>query len=522
MTRRPNESIINEMVPLANRLLYMQVVRLLASLGVLGYVAAATARITIAPRLVVVGTLSYVALAGVAHLFWHVLGRRNITLFGALLIVDGFYLCWVASVSGGSVSPLRWIAVLHVMMTALLASYRTAVKLAVWHTLLALVTLQIVDGGYGDAAFGVKHAPAFEQVATVCFVIAVWLSAVGTASFAAMNERELRRRKIDLEDLARMATGLEQVSTPEDVGSTLRRALVEAYGFSRLEILAVNADGLYPLEAGAPAVPTAGVDEVIHRAIEAHRSVLVAWAEPRRNPYLAERMPNAKNLVVTPLFAEGNAIGAVVAEHGSKPTPRIERRVVSMLERFCAHAALALRNAWLLEEVRKVAATDGLTGLANRRTFEETLTREVARSARTATPLGLVMLDIDHFKKLNDTYGHRAGDLALQNVAAVLRDCAREMDVVARYGGEELAVIIPGAGEREAAAVGERLREAVEALAVEPRVTASVGVASYPVAADSAEGLVRAADAAMYDAKRAGRNRMCVATACGVNARAVR
>ncbi|MDQ1685415.1 MAG: hypothetical protein QOC82_2152 [Frankiaceae bacterium] len=513
MTRRSNDSMINEMVPLANRLLYMQVVRLVASLGVLGYVAAATARVTVAPRLVVVGTLAYLAFAGVAHLFWHLLGRRNITLFGALLIIDGFYLCWVASVSGGSVSPLRWIAVLHVMMTALLASYRTAVKLAVWHTLLALVTLQILDAGYGAEAFGVKHPPALDHIATACFVIAVWLSAVGTASFAAMNERELRRRKIDLEDLARMATDLEQVSTPEEVGSTLRRTLVEAYGFSRLEILAVHPDGVYPLEAGAPAVPAAGLDEVVCRAIEAHRSVLVAWADPRLNPYLADRMPNAENLVVTPLFAEGNAIGAVVAEHGSKQTQRIERRVVSMLERFCAHAALALRNAWLLEEVRKVAATDGLTGLANRRTFEEALTREVARSARSASALGLVMLDIDHFKKLNDTYGHRAGDAALQNVAAVLLDCAREMDIVARYGGEELAVIIPGAGPCEAAAVGERLRAAVEALGAEPRVTASVGVASYPAAADSAEGLVRAADAAMYDAKRAGRNRTSVAAA---------
>ena len=513
MTRRSNDSMINEMVPLSSRLLYMQVVRLLTSIGVLGYVAAASSRVTVSLHLVVGVTVAYVATAAVAHVFWHLLGRRNITLFGALLILDGFYLCWVATVSGGSLSPLRWIAVLHVMMTALLASYRTAVKLAVWHTLLALVTLQLVDSGYGDAVFGVKHAPPLDHVATACFVVAVWLSAVGTASFAAMNERELRRRKIDLEELARMATGLEQVSTPEDVGAMLRRSLVEAYGFPRLEIVAINADGVYPLEVGAPAVPTAGLDEVIQRAITAHRSILVAWADPRRNPYLAERMPDAHNLVVTPLFAEGHPIGAVVAEHGSKQASRIERRVVSMLERFCAHAALALRNAWLLEEVRKVAATDGLTGLANRRTFEESLAREIARSTRAASSLGLVMLDIDHFKRLNDTFGHRSGDLALQNVAAVLLDCAREMDIVARYGGEEFAVIVPGAGEREATAVAERLREAVEALAVDPRVTASVGVASYPVAADSAEGLVRAADAALYGAKRAGRNRVCVATA---------
>ena len=140
---------------------------------------------------------------------------------------------------------------------------------------------------------------------------------------------------------------------------------------------------------------------------------------------------------------------------------KIERRVVTGLERSASYAALALRNAWLLEQVQRLAATDGLTKIANRRTFESTLEREVARATRSAEHLSLVMVDLDYFKALNDTHGHQAGDEVLRNVAAALSCECRDFDTAARYGGEEFVVILPGCNADEAFVIAERLRAAV-------------------------------------------------------------
>jgi diguanylate cyclase (GGDEF)-like protein len=176
-----------------------------------------------------------------------------------------------------------------------------------------------------------------------------------------------------------------------------------------------------------------------------------------------------------------------------------------MVERFAAHAGLALRNAWLLEEVRNLAANDPLTGLANRMTFGESLDRELARAQRDGGSVTLVMLDIDHFKRLNDTRGHQAGDEVLRRVAATLRDQQRAYDTAARYGGEEFVLIAPGLDGGDAPATAERIRESIEQNGC--NVTASVGVATFPRDAGTADSLIAAADTALYASKHAGRNR---------------
>jgi diguanylate cyclase (GGDEF)-like protein len=165
----------------------------------------------------------------------------------------------------------------------------------------------------------------------------------------------------------------------------------------------------------------------------------------------------------------------------------------------------------LLEQIQLVAATDPLTGIANRRTLESVLDLEIARSRRTSVSLALVMLDIDHFKSFNDSQGHQAGDVALRNVAAAIADASREFDTVSRYGGEEFAVVLPLCSRDEAAQVAERLRQAASSVRAVIPVTASAGVAVFPFDGTDADGLVRAADNALYAAKRAGRNRLAVA-----------
>ncbi|MDQ4065430.1 MAG: GGDEF domain-containing protein, partial [Actinomycetota bacterium] len=155
------------------------------------------------------------------------------------------------------------------------------------------------------------------------------------------------------------------------------------------------------------------------------------------------------------------------------------------------------------------AETDALTGIANRRTFEATLEREMSRAARNGEQLTLAMFDIDHFKKLNDTYGHQLGDDVLKKVAAALVEASRDFDTPARYGGEEFAVVLPSCSARESLAVAERLRKSLSEIADVPvEITASSGVATFPQHAGDIEGLIKAADEALYESKRAGRDRV--------------
>jgi len=179
-----------------------------------------------------------------------------------------------------------------------------------------------------------------------------------------------------------------------------------------------------------------------------------------------------------------------------------------MLGQFSSHVALALRNAGLLEQVQHLAETDPLTGVANRRLFEYTLSRELHRADRNDDCVTLVMVDVDHFKSFNDTCGHQAGDRALQAVADALLEACREFETVARYGGEEFAVILPGCSTKRSGAAAERLREAVTKVRVQTGITASAGVLTFPNNAKSASMLIRGADEALYESKASGRNRV--------------
>jgi diguanylate cyclase (GGDEF)-like protein len=192
-----------------------------------------------------------------------------------------------------------------------------------------------------------------------------------------------------------------------------------------------------------------------------------------------------------------------------------ERRERELFHYLAGQAAVSIENVNLHETVERQAITDELTGLSNRRRFQETMAAEVERSRRFGQELGLVLLDIDDFKSVNDTYGHQQGDLVLREIAKVLRASSREIDEPARYGGEELAVILPGTNLEGAFELAERVREGIENLRLpilgddgaEPlRVTASLGAASLPEAGSDARTLVAAADEALYQAKRGGKN----------------
>jgi len=202
--------------------------------------------------------------------------------------------------------------------------------------------------------------------------------------------------------------------------------------------------------------------------------------------------------------------GVIAIARSEQPFTREETDLLAYL---AAQAAVSIDNADLHGRVQRDAVTDELTGLSNLRRMQSALTRELERGRRFDTPVGFVLLDVDNFKKVNDTLGHQQGDEVLRRVAGVLRDLSREIDEPARYGGEEMVVVVPGTPLEGAARLAERIREGIEDLRI-PRldgqghmqVTASFGVAAVPGSASDGGSLVAAADAALYRAKAAGKN----------------
>src|SRR5690242_17853702 len=182
------------------------------------------------------------------------------------------------------------------------------------------------------------------------------------------------------------------------------------------------------------------------------------------------------------------------------------------LELLLARARTLLEFKAYLDVCEEAAFTDHLTGLANRRRFERQLDREVSRVLRYEHPFSLLMLDVDSFKNLNDTYGHDAGDEAIRRLARVLREGTRGIDLAARIGGEEFAVLLVETSKDGAVEVAERLRLAIRALEIPgaEQITASFGVAECPSDAQTASDLLKAADVALYEAKRNGRDRVVV------------
>lgn len=316
---------------------------------------------------------------------------------------------------------------------------------------------------------------------------------------------ELRRQLSHMNDLHRISTAIGEVLEPAEV---LSRTLD---GIGRL------------VESQAACIFLVDQEDLVRAAAAGNYDLLPAerlsvHATPF-GPLLsgvdAVAIPaDARSLMVV-MRASGKTIGIlyVVRSYG----PPLVEEDQKLAEMVATEAAAAIYNARLYEQTQRLAITDPLTGLSNHRNFREALALEVARASRLEYAVGLLMLDVDNFKRVNDTFGHPVGDEVLKNIAGVLRTNLRQTDLASRYGGEEFAVILPGLGQRGVRAVGEKLRRAVRGLRPLtlpgiPPMHLSISIGGVSVSAPDLDGaeMIRTADLALYAAKHRGRNAVCV------------
>ena len=332
------------------------------------------------------------------------------------------------------------------------------------------------------------------------------------AALAQEVERLVGRRTRELSELNRLGEMLQASATIDDALG------VTAGAAERLFLGA--AGGLFLINSSRSTLETAAR---WGSGLVREGGVFVpddCWALRRGRLHATEEVScrhldlDGRRTLCAPLTGHGETLGVITVERVSGPAgDELSGLVVTVAEQV----ALALANLRLRESLRLQSIRDPLTGLFNRRYMEETLERELRRSARSQVPLCVLMLDADHFKRLNDTFGHEAGDVVLRELGTLLKGSVRGGDIACRIGGEELVLLLPETSLEEGTRRAEQLRAEVARMVVTHRgvvvgpVTLSMGVAAYPVHGSTGEALLRAADRALYRAKGDGRNRVAAA-----------
>jgi diguanylate cyclase (GGDEF)-like protein len=356
-------------------------------------------------------------------------------------------------------------------------------------------------------------------------------------SFARLVAEDLSRTRaavssaeqtVELGALATVSAQLAEQVERRGVYRLLLKSAQELVSFESAAILRTDdAETRYVVEAA-----TGWAREFKGREVALAERTWSAWVlRSAQEPYvlddLAEaetRMPlivldegggRAESLLAVPLRSANTSLGALILTGRRGSFDATANRVLKIL---ASQTAAVLKTIWLVEQRTELAVRDGLTGLYNRRSFNDSLARSIAREARSGGRLALLLFDLDHFKKINDSHGHPAGDEALRRASRILEASLRRGDLAARYGGEEFTAILPGADEEGGVRQAERVRLAIakepllfEGARIEMR--ASFGVAVWPEAGGDAQALVDAADRALYAAKEGGRNRVVAASA---------
>jgi diguanylate cyclase (GGDEF)-like protein len=518
VTVRTQPAVVSraEFTSLSDRMSYLLFLRLAIAMIVTTWLIVQPDALGLPFATILALTVVYLSASVIGESIRRWTGRFDYTILTSLLLLDGLYLAVTMYATGATQSPLRFVVYLQVVAVSLLASYRTGLKIALWHSLLLFVVV------YAEAARLVAPVDIQPGVGVefdrlpVLNITSLWLFAIATSIFSALNERELRLRRADLQALVDVGTRLDTVSDAIRQADVVLQTVIDRFGFGR-GLLLGESDGKVVVLAthgtDQPPTTTTAADSIIERAWQRRDLVAVRRLDPDRDPLLASLLPDGRNIVVAPMIAEGRTLGAIVVEHQGRRSG-VERRVAAMLRQFASIAALNLRNAVLMQHVQDLAERDSLTGAANRRMFQLALERTLnpAGAMRPADQVTAVLfLDLDDFKIVNDSLGHAAGDALLCAVTERITRLVRSTDLVARLGGDEFAILTEddpslSRSRSVAARLVHELRAPYIIGEKHVVVTASVGIASAQDANAGAVDLVRNADVAMYMAKANGKS----------------
>ncbi len=338
--------------------------------------------------------------------------------------------------------------------------------------------------------------------------------------------RQLERRVRELTGLNEAIHKARQTLDPKQVQKTILETVHDGLGFDRvsffeckegkLACVAVQDSTHLDVDLSALTYAAAPGDPFVDRCRMQQRPFRLAGAGEDAGGRILRQMELAE-AIAAPVICQKELHGVIVADNGMSRVA-IGDAALESLGILASEAGLAIENARLFQRTLELARVDELTTVFNRRQTMEQLALEMERSRRYKRPLSLAMCDIDHFKKVNDTYGHLAGDQVLQGVAKLIRGISRDVDIVGRYGGEEFMVLLPETDLDAAIVYAERVRKTVEKWGTGRKelnpghsVSISIGVASYVAEMDTAgENFIDKADKALYAAKERGRNRVCV------------
>ncbi|MFA4015005.1 MAG: hypothetical protein RUDDFDWM_000071 [Candidatus Fervidibacterota bacterium] len=326
--------------------------------------------------------------------------------------------------------------------------------------------------------------------------------------------KERSEHALQLQMLIEVLKSITAVPDAEGLSRTLLEEVVQMFGAESGQVFFISDDGQYLEEVAS--IP-AKEPQQRRYSLSSQGGIVAHVALTGRSTIIPEQEgkwsdKTTHSLMCVPLTSAKGVQGVLLIEDSKRKFTQPDLR---LLEFLTQQAAIALERVRLYEQVEKLSLTDALTGIANRRHLERHLELELARARRYGYQLAAIMLDIDHFKKFNDTYGHLAGDKVLQGLAKLIASEARASDLVGRYGGEEFLIICAYTDLNGALTLAERIRKSVEEKLLishngkELRVTISAGVAVFPDDATDEVSLIEAADKALYKAKQAGRNRVC-------------
>ncbi len=325
-----------------------------------------------------------------------------------------------------------------------------------------------------------------------------------------------QRRSRQLEAINTIARQITSVVDVDELLHKVGNLIVESFSVEHVMVLLLEEEGLVVRAHEGRLTPRAREGHILPpgrglslRAVESGRPMIEN--DVASNPDYYPAVEETRAEITLPLVSMGQAIGVLAVE--SSRAGSFEEADLAPLESVADLCASAIQNARYFDKIRQLAYRDGLTGSFNRRFFEMRILEEIERVMRYQGVLSVVMIDIDGFKRVNDEFGHLLGDEVLRQVVELMAPQLRRSDVLCRYGGDELAILLPETDLAKASGVAEKLRKAVaswEFPGVPRRVTISAGVASCPAYGQTRDQIVRAADTALYAAKQAGRN--CVQT----------